>query len=355
MPRLGRTVLRVERQVMSWPPPVGLARVLGALGLAAAGARLLTWPLVGAPSPASPHGALLAANALGSLALLAAPSRTLTRARSHFALVAAIAVQTGYAVTTGALESPYLGGYVALVLVAALFTSRRMTFLTLAVTVCGLLLVALADRTPSGEDIARLAAEGTICVMVGFTTSLLASRQRRDLRRAEQRLQRSRRETSRRRTEAHIDPLTGLGNRRAFDTDLAAALVERRRAAGLLLAMVDLDGLKAVNDTFGHAAGDRALQATAAALRSRVRAEDRVYRLGGDEFAVLSTGGDPEALGTRLARDVEAEVGGAGPIRASVGVARAQPGDTPVAITARADAALYARKRQRAGTGTVPS
>lgn len=353
-PRIARAVLHVERQVMTWPQSVGLARVLGLLGLFAAGVQLLTWPLVVAPSMASLHGALIAATALGSVALLVTPIRTLTRANSHVALVAAISLQTGYAATTGAIASPYLSGYVALVLAAALFASRRMTFMTLAVTFFGLLVVAVADRHLTGQDIAMLATEGTVCVLVGLTTSLLASRQRHDLRRAERRLHRSRRESSLRRTEALIDHLTGLGNRRAFDNDLAAVLVDRRRANGLLLAMVDVDGLKAVNDTLGHPAGDRVLQAIAAALRSSVRAEDRVYRLGGDEFAALSTSGHPEALETRLGHHIEAEVPGAGRMRASVGVARAQPGDEPLAITSRADTALYEIKHQPAHDGTAP-
>ncbi len=336
---------------MTWPQPVSLGRVLGLLGLFAAGVQLLTWPLVIAPSMASLHGALLAATGLGSVALLVAPSQMLTRPIAHVALVAAIALQTGYAATTGAISSPYLGGYVALVLAAALFASRRMTLVTLAVTFFGLLIVAVADRDPTGQDVTMLVTEGTVSVLVGLTTSLLASRQRHDLRRVEQRLQRSRRASSLRRTEAFIYPLTGLGNRRAFDNDLAAPLVDRRRASGLLLAIVDVDGLKAVNDTLGHPAGDRALRAIAAALRSSVRAEDRVYRLGGDEFAALLTGGNPGALETRLGHHVEAEVPGAGRIRASVGVACAEPGDGPLAITSRADAALYQIKRQRAGNG----
>lgn len=140
-----------------------------------------------------------------------------------------------------------------------------------------------------------------------------------------QALSSSRRGTSLRRTEAFTDALTGLGNRRAFDRDPAAALVDRR-AHGLLLAMVDVDGLKTVNDTLGHPVGDRVLQVIAAALRSHVRTEDRVYRLGGDEFAALSTSRDPEALETRLGRQIEATVPGVGCRRASVGVGRAQPG-----------------------------
>lgn len=356
MPRLSRKVLRVERQVLMWPLPVGLARVLGVLGLFAAGVQLLTWPLVVVPpSMTSPHGALFAADALGSLALLVTPSRTLTHARSHLVLVAALTLQTGYAIATGAIASPYLSGYVALVLVAALFASRRMTLLTLVAILLGLLVVALADPTPNGSDVTTLVTVATICFLVGYTTSLLASRQRRDLRRAERRLHRSQRESSLRRSEALIDPLTGLGNRRAFNEDAAAALADRRQSGGLLLAMVDVDGLKAVNDTFGHSGGDEALQAIAAALRSRVRAGDRLYRLGGDEFAALCTSDDPAALAGRLGHHIEAEVPRVGRIRASIGVARAQPGDEPLAITVRADTALYAIKRQRAGIDTAPS
>ena len=353
--RLTRMVLRLEQRLMTWPQSVGLARVLGLLGLFAAGVQLLTWPLVAAPSVASPHAALLAVTALGSIALVVTPSSTLTRATSHVALVAAITLQTGYVVTTGAIASPYLSGYVALELAAALFTSRRMTLLTLVVTLLGLLVVALADATPSGPDVATLVTVATVCVLAGFTTSLLASGLRHDLRRTERRLGWSRREASRHRTEALIDPLTGLGNRRAFEADLAAVLTDRRRSHRLLLAMIDVDGLKAVNDTFGHPAGDRALRATAAALRSKVRAGDRVYHLGGDEFAALLPSGDPEALAARLGHHIEAEVPGAGNIRASIGIAYAQPGDEPLSITSRADAALYEIKQPRVRDGAAPA
>jgi len=332
---------------MSWPLPVGLARVLGVIGLFAAGVQLLTWPLVVVPSSmTSLHTALLAATVLGSAALVVAPSWTLTRASSHALIVAAVTLQTGYVMATGAIASPYLSGYIALVLAAALFASRRMTLLTLVAILLGLWVVALADPTPSGTDVTTLVTVVTICVLVGLTTSLLASRQRHDLRRAERRLHRSQRESSLRRSEALIDPLTGLGNRRAFDEDAAAALADRRQSGGLLLAMVDVDGLKAVNDTFGHSGGDEALQAIAAALRSRVRAGDRLYRLGGDEFAALCTSDDPAALAARLGHHIEAEVPRVGRIRASIGVAHAQPGDEPVVITSRADAALYETKRR---------
>lgn len=337
---------------MSWPPPVGLARVLGALGLTATGALLLTWPLVVvAPSMVGPHLALLGVTALGSLALLVMPTSTLGVGSSHVAIAAAVTLQTGYVISTGAIASPYLSGFIAVVLAAALFASRQMAVRTLVMVFLGLLVVALADPSPSGSDVTMLVTVATVCVLVGLTTSLLASRQRRDLRRTDQRLQRSRRRSSLHQTESLLDPLTGLANRRAFDAELAAALGDRRRTGGLLLAMLDVDGLKTVNDMFGHPAGDQALRAIACALRSSVRAGDSVYRLGGDEFAALSPSGDPEALATRLGHCLQADMPGVGRVRASIGIAYAEPGDEPLAITSRADVALYAIKRQQVRNG----
>jgi diguanylate cyclase (GGDEF)-like protein len=118
--------------------------------------------------------------------------------------------------------------------------------------------------------------------------------------------------------------------------------------------MVDVNGLKTVNDTFGHPVADQVLQAIGAALRLHVRAEDLVYRLGGDEFAALSSSRDPDALERRLGQYIEAEVPEAGRQRASVGVARVRPGDEPLTITSRADAALYKVKGQRVREPAVP-
>jgi diguanylate cyclase (GGDEF)-like protein len=87
---------------------------------------------------------------------------------------------------------------------------------------------------------------------------------------------------------ALTDVLTGLRNRRAFDADLTTELASAgRHRFPVSLLMVDVDGLKAVNDGLGHEAGDALLRAAARALESAFRTSDRVYRLGGDEFAVL--------------------------------------------------------------------
>ena len=87
---------------------------------------------------------------------------------------------------------------------------------------------------------------------------------------------------------ALTDPLTGLGNRRALARAFAACA--RRHEPATRLAVVDLDGLKAVNDTLGHAAGDAVLVAFARALR-RFASPAQAFRVGGDEFAILAQGG----------------------------------------------------------------
>lgn len=88
--------------------------------------------------------------------------------------------------------------------------------------------------------------------------------------------------------QAAIDPLTGIGNRRAFLADLGAEIIRQKRYAGTFsLAMLDLDGFKALNDSKGHRAGDEALRLVADILLNRTRRSDSVGRLGGDEFGIL--------------------------------------------------------------------
>ncbi len=113
---------------------------------------------------------------------------------------------------------------------------------------------------------------------------------------------------------------------------------------------VDLDGLKAINDEHGHAAGDRMIVATASVLSIVSRSSDVVARLGGDEFAVLLPGIDPQASLVFVARVQErlAQVG----ISASVGTSSLDPtapGELPdlEGLLARADAAMYAAKRNQ--------
>lgn len=149
-----------------------------------------------------------------------------------------------------------------------------------------------------------------------------------------------------------IDGLTGVGNRRRFDIELAATLAEGQElGATTALAIVDLDHFKSVNDTYGHQAGDAVLQAVVEVLRATVRPQDAVYRFGGEEFCILMADTDLAVaadVAERLRAAVAArpfDVGADEPLRrtASFGVSAATDGDAE-ALVARADEALYAAK-----------
>ncbi|EYB68690.1 PAS/PAC sensor-containing diguanylate cyclase [Deinococcus phoenicis] len=162
------------------------------------------------------------------------------------------------------------------------------------------------------------------------------------------------REHARIRQLANEDALTGLGNRRAFEADLTRELARANRHALCLgVVMVDLDGLKAVNDRRGHAYGDELLLAFGQALAAAFRSEDRAYRLGGDEFAVLlaqSTQVGEPAVRERVARSVAAvRARGFPEVGASFGAAYF-PGDgAGEALVRLADARMYEDKAQRRG------
>jgi len=150
------------------------------------------------------------------------------------------------------------------------------------------------------------------------------------------------------------DELTGLNNRRGFFTLAERQLkLSRRRGQGLVVVLADLDGLKQINDKFGHAEGDRALIATAQVLLATFRDVDIVARLGGDEFSVVVVDADEsleEALRARLLRQIEARntrEDASYTLSLSVGTARqtARKPRTMDELLARADEALYKVKR----------
>ena len=161
---------------------------------------------------------------------------------------------------------------------------------------------------------------------------------------------RSRAKARAQRLQAMVDPVTRLYNRRYFDGEVARGIdASRRSGAPLTLLMVDIDGLKPINDIFGHAAGDRVLASVAARLIASLRGPDIVARIGGDEIAVAMPGTDL-ATATRVARRL-CEAVGEGidddvPVTVSIGVAELTDADRDAAaVLARADAALYAGKR----------
>ena len=158
--------------------------------------------------------------------------------------------------------------------------------------------------------------------------------------------------------QAITDPLTGAFNRRYMHGALATA-VERCRRAGqpASLLLLDVDRFKPLNDTAGHAAGDRVLKAIVTLVDRRLRQVDALFRLGGDEFVVLLSGArvsDARAVAeelrvaterTRVVHDRRVSI--------SIGVAELGSSDSPAEWLAEADAALYDAKR--AGRNRVAS
>jgi len=152
---------------------------------------------------------------------------------------------------------------------------------------------------------------------------------------------------------ASTDPLTGLFNRRHFLGQLEDTLRRSRRyRETFALALLDLDGLKAINDRLGHGAGDRALESVGQALREWVRDTDAVARIGGDEFAALLLQVDGPGATTIIERLRDSVRGrelhqGDEVLRLSVSAGVAlypEHGGDAEALLARADAALYAAK-----------
>ena len=151
---------------------------------------------------------------------------------------------------------------------------------------------------------------------------------------------------------AHQDTLISLPNRRGFMRELDR-LVDRAGRYGHHAAMlfVDLDGLKMINDTFGHGAGDEALIQVADLLSRGVRRSDVVARIGGDEFGILIQNADESSAhdtANRLADlicDCEFRHDGDSlPLSVAIGVAMIDGDDTPAQVMARADEEMYRRK-----------
>ncbi len=151
---------------------------------------------------------------------------------------------------------------------------------------------------------------------------------------------------------ARVEPLTGLGNRRAFEEAMATEIARSRRGGEpLSLLLFDLDSFKKINDVHGHLAGDDCLRQVADALRDELRGADMCFRWGGDEFVVVLAG-TPELAALEVASRIESHVAGS----------CARPDETPLTVTcghatlldwmsgadlvAAADTALLERKRR---------
>jgi diguanylate cyclase (GGDEF)-like protein/PAS domain S-box-containing protein len=154
--------------------------------------------------------------------------------------------------------------------------------------------------------------------------------------------------------QAFHDPLTGLANRALFRDRVSHALaLAQRRGSPVTVLYLDLDDFKNVNDSLGHAEGDRLLIAAAERFLACARSADTVARLGGDEFAILIEGADgrdglPERVAAAMSHPFSLS-GNQVRVTVSIGVASATPGDIADDLLRNADMAMYAAKRHGKG------
>jgi diguanylate cyclase (GGDEF)-like protein len=157
---------------------------------------------------------------------------------------------------------------------------------------------------------------------------------------------------------AHIDPLTGLANRRTFDRVLELELARAaRQQSEVAIAIFDVDAFRATNDSVGHASGDEVLRRVAAVIAEQVRLVDTVARIGGDEFVVIAPGTGGPAVADRVIRAIQAlpAVGNVA-VSVSAGVARFPVDGTSAdeLLAGALDALGLARSGGRSALATVP-
>ncbi|AVP58925.1 GGDEF domain-containing protein [Pulveribacter suum] len=280
------------------------------------------------------------------------PAMTLFQNLSAMACVAAAYVIAGQA---RGIVLPIL----AVILMFGVFglTPRQMVgVLAGGLLMFGAAVVWVQVRTAPGAQPLALAAAYLMMIAVvllaGTLLNLRAYATRQTLRKQKAELARAVEQV---RELATRDELTGLPNRR-FMLEMMHLEIQRARRSHrpLLVAQLDLDHFKAVNDTHGHAAGDAALQAFARTVAACVRSADVLARWGGEEFVLLmgnTTAAEGTCLLTRL-REAVAAAPVALPsqdtarLTVSIGAAQLRPGEGMDAVLQRADKALYAAKRQ---------
>lgn len=155
------------------------------------------------------------------------------------------------------------------------------------------------------------------------------------------------------RDRALVDDVTGVYLRGPGLMELAREVARAQRThEPLVVAFVDVDGLKTANDLHGHAAGDRLLRAVADTLRGSLRSYDVIIRYGGDEFVCVLAGLNQTEATKRLATINEILADGTEPATVTVGMAELQKGESLYDLVGRADAALYEQRRHRTRSRT---
>lgn len=323
---------RVAR-VASWAYLLSTAAVVYASGL---------WP--------GAEGTILLVLALAGVFVLLAhdllPFGRLGPARSLSEGAVALIVVSAVVVLTGGALSPFFYGFPLVVVGAALVVPPLVTAVLGFAAIGGYLAAVAVAADGIALDhgqIVLLLVNLSALVLLAYVATVVSREQRRT-RDAAVRL-------------STTDALTGLANRgyvlAAIEREIDRATRYRR---GFAVLMVDLDGLKELNDTFGHRTGDRALAAVAAIIRENVRRIDTAARLGGDEFVVLLPETDREGalvVAGKVRQGVAdtqiVERGGRIPISVSLGVSEWSRGNSLDDVMAEADHAMYQDKHRRRG------
>jgi len=161
--------------------------------------------------------------------------------------------------------------------------------------------------------------------------------------------------SARQRSAAEVDELTGAHRRGPGLRELKREVARARRSdETFVVAYVDVDGLKAVNDTHGHAAGDRLLRELVRVLRARFRVYDLIVRVGGDEFCCAFPRQTMPHVSARFSEVSDQLARLPEPVSISVGVAELGSGETSTDLIRRADAELYRNRTSRRSSDTAP-
>jgi diguanylate cyclase (GGDEF)-like protein len=261
---LGGTPYGTAVRVLWW---VSIALILIGIGISDAYAE--TRPAIYALGAAAVGVVILVHDLL--------PARLRSRRVSAAEVLAALAIITALLLLTDHGASPFAYAY-ALVAVAVALASGRAAALAVAagatLAYVGVLWVDPARDAYASDDLLSFGLTIGSIWLLAYLASVFASAER-AMRRAVEKMSR-------------IDPLTGLFNSSQLYPMLDQEVQRTRRSErGFCLLMIDLDGLKAVNDTYGHHRGDEVLRALGAVIRSSIRNLDTAYRLHGDEFMVL--------------------------------------------------------------------
>lgn len=287
-------------------------------------------------------GACLAASAAGGVRLLRWPERVTPNELmllSYLALAGITALEW-----LGGRRSPYM----ELFLIAAVYTAAAHPPRRVVVYLVALAIGLFAPLVYGGWD-GAVALELVAHLLLWTGLSVLAMQY---VGLSRQRLHREGEEL---REVARADPLTRLGNRRAFDETLDRAVSGARRwDRPFSIVVADLTGFKAINDRFGHLEGDRCLREVGDALRSTVRGPDNCFRWGGDEFALVLPASDllaAQLVGKRVRTTIERRVilPSGEPLRIGWAAAQFEDGMDAEALLAAADLALMAAKSSSGG------